>query len=255
MHPAVDLFAAGQELPSKFKFAATLLKKVMGALDYREKLVYLDQNLPNERRRFTHGHELGHEVLPWHKHAYFADDGNTLSSDTRDQLEMEANAFSAELLFGLGRFTTMADDYKPGLGAPLALNSEFQTSAAATIRRYVETTRHTVALVTLGRIPVQPNGRLSLKVMPAMTTQSATFAERYGPAVDMVGYAISVKDQPAVQLAHTAGQGGREAVDMALDTKRGTATFHTESFNNGHLNFLILSRRRRLLGRPVKIVH
>jgi len=149
LHPATDLFAAGEALPSKFKSAAALLKKVIGALDYREKVVYLDQDLSNERQRFTHGHELGHAALPWQKLVYYADDDDTISPDTREQLEIEANAFSADLLFGIDRFTAMADDFKSGLGAPLALNGQFQTSAHAAIRRYAETTRRSSLPTTL----------------------------------------------------------------------------------------------------------
>lgn len=254
LHPSTDLFAAGEELPSKFKSAAALLRrKVIGALDYREKVVYLDQDLSNERQRFTHGHELGHAALPWQRPVYHADDDNTISPDTREQLEIEANAFSADLLFGVDRFTAMADDFKSGLGAPLALNGQFQTSAHAAIRRYAETTRHPIALITLGRFPNWTGGRLSMKVMQAM--QSASFEERYGSVAAMVRNTIAVDSQRAVKLAYdTEGPGIRDAVNMVLETRRGMTTFVAESFNNGHFTFLVLSRRQRFAGRPVTIM-
>ncbi len=199
--PAQELFAAGVEMPPGIAaIAAKLAKKVMGGLAFAEKRVYIntaDQALP--RRRFVHGHELGHRVLPWQEQAYYADDDNTLDPQTRDALEWEANAFSAELLFGLDRFTKMADDWAPGIAVPLHLSGVFETSAHAALRRYVETSGHRVALLTLGRFPRHTKSeRLPyLPVMADQCAESASFRDRFGAVT-----ALAAKPLPLASIRH-----------------------------------------------------
>lgn len=80
--PAQALFDTGQRMPRGI--AAKLARKVMAGLAFDEKRVYLTMDQPTPRRRFVHGHELGHKVLLWQERAYYADDDNTLNPDTRD---------------------------------------------------------------------------------------------------------------------------------------------------------------------------
>lgn len=240
--PAASLFELGEEVPPGFR---ALLKKitgrVLGGLAYRERTVYLDLSQLLERRRFTHGHELGHDVLPWHERAYFVDTSHTLDPRVREEMEQEANAFSADLLFGLDRFAQQANDFAPGLAVPLQLCQEFQTSAHASIRRYVETSRHVLALITLGQFRVHPGGVASLPVFDGQCVQSVTFAKRYGEILDLVpGKTIALTDSPAVMLAATESGGLRETSELQLETRRGPVRFQAESFNNRRLNFVLL---------------
>lgn len=244
LHPAEALWEAGDAMPPHMlAILKKLGRRVMGGLALSEKQIYLDFNLPSPRRRFVHGHELGHEVLPWQKQAYYADTDFTLDPQTRDAMEAEANIFSAELLFGLDRFTTQADDYAPGILAPLSLNGDFAVSAHSALRRYAETTSYTVALLVFGRHGSRP-------VFEDQCAQSASFAHRYGPITPLLTPSLS--QHPAVMAIGRASAGNtiENGETMTLDTRRGSVAFRTEAFTNGRVSFVMLSRRS-ILGRPL----
>lgn len=256
LYPSEALWAAGEEMPpGMLEILRKLKRKVVGGLAFAEKRVYLDFDQPIARRRFIHGHELGHKVLPWQERAYFTDDDYTLAPETRDAMESEANMFSAELLFGLDRFTAMADDYAPGVVAPLELNGSFGVSAHAALRRYVATSRHNIALLALGRRQVGTAMGNALPVMAGQCAHSASFADRYGLITEVVAGALPLSEHPALAAiarapSTTVIQGGG---GITLDTKRGLVTFEAESFTNGRLNFVVVFRRHLFSGRRLKV--
>lgn len=146
-----DLYEFEDEVPPEMrKILAKIQGNVLGVLSTDERRYYVDPTLPLERRRFTEAHEIGHDALPWHAGAYFAEDYTTLRSSTRDLLEAEANQFAAEVLFAGDRFSEQADAMQPSIEVPLSLNALYQTSAAATLRRYVANSRHPLALIATG---------------------------------------------------------------------------------------------------------
>lgn len=254
-----DLFDLGEDdepPPGVLKTMRKLAGKLLGALALPEKTVYIDSSLMPERRRYTQGHEIGHEALPWHRSAYWGDDKHTLAADTRDALEREANAFSAELLFGLNRFTEQADDLAPGLAAPLELAPVYQTSAHATLRRYVERSEHALGLLVFGRYFVQMNGGTALKVLPYQCVESQRFNERYGPVAQLAPGKFSISEEPVARVAAELGTGiGEEQVELTLDTRRGKVAFRAEVFSNGHFRFVLLYKRRLVQGRRLRALN
>lgn len=249
--PPEALFEMGDDIPPGLMAKIRKLAgKVAGGLAFQEKTVYLDFSQPFERRRFTHGHEIGHGVLPWHRGAYFGDDQHTLHPDTRDGLEQESNAFAADLLFGLDRFIEQADSFAPGIGVPLSLNDVYAVSAHASLRRYGEGSRRRVAVLALGRYPVSPGGKPALKVMTRQCAESTSFLERYGPIAEIVPPTLEVGAYPlAAAAAQLVGTGvGVAPSEITLDTRRGRVRFDAELFSNGHLRFVLLYRRPAVLG-------
>lgn len=108
------------------------------------------------RRRFTVGHELGHFLLPWHKQERFeckpADVGVSSSSATSTErmptIEVEANAFAAELLMPRRHFKQILDTLgEPELEHIVELSSKFDVSVEATIWRYKALSDYPVAFV------------------------------------------------------------------------------------------------------------
>lgn len=248
LHPHQDLYAAGSDIPPHIRKIMDKLKssaKVLGGLAIPERRVYLDTSLIQPRRRFAHGHEIGHHALPWQEQAYYTDDQFTLNPETRDAMEAEANAFSAELLFGIDRFTRMADDHAPGVIVPLKLNESFAVSAHAALRRYVSTSRHDVALLALGRRHVTTARGTALQPLLGQCAESATFGDRYGSITNLAPGPLLLAQHPC--LADIASAPSTTIIedggDITLDTKRGSTRFHTESFTNGRLNFVLVFRR------------
>ena len=256
LHTAQDLYEMGEDVPPRIRaIMAKMARKVIGAFDLRERQIYLDTTMALPRQRFVHGHETGHAVLPWHTRAYMGDDATTLALDTRDLLEQEANAFSAELLFAGSGFTRRADDSAPGLGRPLELAETYGTSAHAALRRYAEHSSHEVALLVFGKLTVHANGAPGLKVFPKQCAQSPSFTRRLGAIVSLVPPVMSTAHGDAVTVAARATHGVEDTTTLRVPDQRrgGHVDLTAEVFTNGHLRFVLLHRNPRFAGPRVRI--
>ena len=163
--PIDDLLAAAKvgnlEITEEVKqsFAARLIgparqgfdsmwEKIRGIADLRERITYVAENTTQPRIRFAKGHELGHEVLPWH---YLDpgrfDDEKSLTCEAEEIFDMEANFFSAEVIFQGSDFTGLVRDYTVGFNSIFHLADMHGASRHATAWRYVEEQDESVALV------------------------------------------------------------------------------------------------------------
>jgi Zn-dependent peptidase ImmA (M78 family) len=102
-------------------------------------LLFVNGRQPPARQRFTLAHELGHHRLG---HATVVDRPQAFS-DHHDPLEVEANAFAAELLIPRAAMERWADEREPG---PITLEDVVRIAAgygvSAQMARYrLETTR------------------------------------------------------------------------------------------------------------------
>lgn len=238
----IDLFD-DDDVPDEMR--ATLAKiqgNVLGALSVEERRYYVDPTLPLERRRFTEAHEIGHDALPWHGGAYFADDRTTLTAKTRVLLEAEANLFAAEILFAADRFSNEADSVAASIDVPLELNTKYQTSAAATLQRYVSNSRRTLALIGTG---LRPSRMGHLPVYSTLSCESTKFRAKFGAVTQLVGSWLGPKHYPEVDALNTSHRGVVPATDVTLDTSRGRVRFIAEGFGNGHSGFVLLRERKK----------
>lgn len=226
---------------------------VLGALAIPERIVFIDRTQPRGRQRFTHGHEIGHDVLPWHADAYFGDDENALRAETSNELEAEVHCFSSDLNFQLDRFSFQADDYALSLHTPLTLADEWDMSRHATIRRYVEFTRHTCGLVVLGRFTVSAgeNGT-ALKVLQGL--ESVSFRQRFGPAINLFPTLIPIDSCPVAVDAYAALTGcTEEPVTHNVCSLGGAGAMEYDVFFNQFTIFVLFYPRKVLrLGRRVR---
>src|SRR6266545_2946883 len=53
------------------------LDLLLGSVQFDSREVYLQQGLFHLKRRFVHAHEIGHEMLPWHRELYASLDDKT----------------------------------------------------------------------------------------------------------------------------------------------------------------------------------
>lgn len=242
-----------EDVPPAFRgILAKIRGTVLGALSIPERRVFVDDAQSAPRARFTEAHEIGHDALPWHRHAYYGDDHFTLDRSSEAGMEAEANLFAAEVLFGLDRFTEQADSYRPSLDVPLGLNGDYLVSAQAAVRRYAELSRHPVALLVVGRY-LSAGTPSSLRIL--QTHQSSAFMRRYGPVGQClrVGRLSSVLYPEVRQLAVEHPTHVAES-SMTLETTRGRVHFRSEGFSNGHIGMVLLTRKQPTLGRPIKLV-
>jgi hypothetical protein len=151
------------------------LKKWLGAYLFKADVAFVDFSQTAGRARFTEAHELGHQVIPWHRGAY-VDDEQSLFRDTEALLEKEANLAAAHLIFQGAPFFERAYDYPLSLRTPILLANEFEASLHSTIRFYVEQHAEPVAVVIAGRYP-----RYDGTVPIFQALESKAFHARFGP--------------------------------------------------------------------------
>jgi hypothetical protein len=253
-----DLYDLGDVPPELARRLRRLVGKVKGAFAFRERVVYLDAEQPRPQRRFVHGHELGHHALPWHQDAYYGDDHRTLDPDTHEELEAEANAFSAELLFNIDAFTERAHATMLGLAPALELADTFDTSRHAAIRRYVESAPRPCGLLIIGKYPVYPNGRPALKVLRSL--ESNSFRDRYGTVATCIPTTLPINESELGRDAYTAlsGQAATPVILghlTAIDSRRGAVRLDYEVYSNTYRVFVLLKPHRRLeIGTPARTV-
>ena len=97
----------------------------------------------------------------------------TLDPETRDELEQEANAFSAQLCSGMANSREMAESRPVSLAVPLDLSTKFAASGHAAARHYVSQSGRTMALLVLGKLVQFRGGRPGLPVFGAQCVESA----------------------------------------------------------------------------------
>jgi Zn-dependent peptidase ImmA (M78 family) len=127
------------------------LRKINGILDRQTKIIYVDIEQLENRKRYIKLHEVGHEVIPWQKEMYeiLEDDEITISDIVKDEFEAEANYFASATLFQLERFDEEANRLPLEIGSAFELAKMFGGSVHATLRRYVENSSNRCALLVL----------------------------------------------------------------------------------------------------------
>ncbi|MDP2421339.1 ImmA/IrrE family metallo-endopeptidase [Sediminibacterium sp.] len=210
------------------------LKKVYGAFDRSERIIYINPFIHKNKKAFVQLHETGHAVIPWQKATgYFVDDTITLDADTKVQFEEEANYFASGALFQLDRFKDELLKMPLEIGSPLALAELFGGSKHAGMRRYVEVCPKRCALLVLERKEESPKGEL---LSFRNCFHSDKFLRSFG---DLSWPAIFDKSFPFIQdylrkrRLHNEGS-------IWLQTQAGMECFEYHYFNNSHNVFVLL---------------
>lgn len=216
----------------------TMWQKIRGIADIRKRVTYVDENTSQPRILFAKGHELGHQVLPWHElnPGYF-DDDKILMGNAEEIFDAEANFFSAEVIFQGDNFTPMVRDYTVGFDTIFHLAERHGASYHATAWRYIEEQDEAVALIPywpcpnrfnpeifhLGKIVASPKfqHKFSSIDIPQELTQGQPWIAAY--------------DSDLVQN------------DMiSLDCDAGAFRFEWEAWWNSYTLFVILRQKPKL---------
>lgn len=128
-----------------------VVRKIMGVLDIKSRKIYIDCEVSEFREAFLKLHEAGHNLLPWQREMYefIQDSKQTLSLETREDFEKEANVFASELLFQLDTFTDFARQGEFSILNPVKLSTKFGASIYSTIRRFVSESEAECALIVI----------------------------------------------------------------------------------------------------------
>ena len=225
-------------------------QKIRGIADLRERVVYVPSESGSPREFYAKGHELGHQVIPWHKirRDFYEDDDLTLSPATEKRFEVEANFFSSEVIFQGRRFRARALDYKSSLDAVFKLAEEHGSSRHAALRRYVED--HDEAILGVPYWPhdydAEDDGPRILRAGRGFA--SSSFQRKYGD-VDLPRRLSS--DHEWVEARREGKKCGGE---IKLICGADAVSFEWESWWNSYCLFVLLRRKPPLasVGRIVR---
>ena len=126
-------------------------RRILGAIVFPQRVVYVDLSQSEGRRRLTEAHEIGHRIIPWHEESFLLDHEASLMAQTRDKLESEAYLAGSHLMFQAQHFMKTALDFRVTLATPILLSTQYRASIHATLRYYVENHPDDVAMIVTGR--------------------------------------------------------------------------------------------------------
>jgi hypothetical protein len=209
-------------------------RRLLGALWFEERALFVDDTQAPARRRFTEAHELVHALCPWHGAALREDTEDELFRATRAALEIEANAGAGMLIFQRADFAARAAEGPCSIRTGLALAARYGASRHAALHHYVATHPSPLALVVAGRYPRRDG---SLPVWRGV--ESPAFAARFGPAA------------PRLHAGLAPGGGLRELAEAARTTSDPPSAriclpglpgaFRAEAWDNRHAVLLALA--------------
>jgi hypothetical protein len=232
-------------------------KRILGAVLFKERVVFVDTAEPEERQLFTDAHETTHLLCEWHEASLRLDGEETLFRDMTEQIEAEANYGASCLIFQGSRFHRRALHEQVSIRTPLALAPEYGASRHSTLHYYVDGHPDAVALLVAGRYP---HGDGTLPIWRSVESQQ--FLRRFGRLRShLPGGKLPVLEESPSPLAEIVNA-SRLAVDppdtvvALLDVAgRGRTAFVAEAFFNGRCHLVLFTERRaRTLGRRARAV-
>ena len=198
-------------------------RRLLGALWFERRVIYVDERQSPPRRRFTEAHELVHALCPWHEAVLRLDTANELFKPVVDAVEAEANAGAGMLIFQGSAFARRAAQGPCSIETAFALAREHGASRHATLHHYVQTHPGSAALLAVGRFPRRDG---SLPVWSSV--ESPAFRRRHGRAAAHypAGLLPGGTLHGLIEAARTSGTGPRDTIRLGERGRRLAAEAH-----------------------------
>lgn len=141
------------------EFRTPELEKGRAILSYNQRVVAI--NAGDERKtNFPKFHEIAHYVLPNHREKlFYCCDDEKMSPATKNDLEMEANVFAADLIYKGNQFSIESNSVEISFNSVANLATKYGSSIESTIRRFVERS----LFPCMSMVYVKDNGRWRIK--------------------------------------------------------------------------------------------
>ena len=133
------------ELAQAPPIADAVRDRLLGAIWFEERALFVDRRQSMPRRRFTEAHEAVHLLCPWHAAALRVDTASELFGALARGIEAEANFGAGQLIFQ-AEHSTPRRSYTSGRSVPCARWPD--GSALRTMRRLTTTS---TAILSLSR--------------------------------------------------------------------------------------------------------
>lgn len=229
--------------------------RILGAIWYEEKVVFIDKDQSQQRQLWTDGHEAGHAMCGWHAPILRLDNEDTLFKCLHPGVEAEANYCAGYLIFQGGRFHREALKHQISMRTPLALCHQYGASRHATLRYYVEHHPFAVALLIAGR---RAEGDGSIPIWHSV--ESVEFEQRFGRLQDRLpSGTLRITDGQDAPLADIL-RASRSSIDPPSKVVRipdhdGTRhPYVAEAFFNQWNHFILVAEEKSTrLGQRVRL--
>ena len=230
--------AAGVSLGAGLDAIPSAAGRVLGALWFQERVLFVDGRQSAARRRFTEAHELSHAICPWHEAVLRLDTQAELFGGPSLGLEAEANFGAGQLIFQGGLFAAEAARGECSLATPFALAGGYGASRQAAAHHFVESHEAARAMLVAGRWPGR-DGCLPIW----RSVESPAFRRRFGRFSDRVPGGRLGGDGPladAIAGARTTSEPVSARVTL---TDRAGRQRHcaTEVVNNRHCHLVFVA--------------
>jgi hypothetical protein len=206
-------------------------RRLLGALWFERREVFVDLAQPAPRRRFTDAHEAMHALCPWHEAVLREDTESELSLDTALAIEAEANFGAGLLIFQGRRFARRIADAPADMATVEQLAAEHGASRQATLHHFAQHHQRAVALLSIGRFP-QSDGRLPVW----RTVASPAFRRRFGHLAADLAPGGPLRELVEAARRFSAPVGAR----LALPDGSGTVRRWTADAHYNRRAFLVL---------------
>lgn len=117
-----------------------------------QKRIYIDDSVPDLKKRWYESHEVAHSLIPWHADYMLGDDRATLSPSCHQTIEAEANYGSGRLIFPQPAFTEARLASQIDLSFVRDLAKHFGNTITSTLWRCVEQSEE-IMFATIGEHP------------------------------------------------------------------------------------------------------
>jgi uncharacterized protein DUF955 len=219
--------------------------KIIGILDRRSHIIYVDPHAHDSRKLFVTYHEVTHSILGWQRIILTQEDEVTLSAECENLFEAEANYGAADILFQCDRFEKEARDYELSMESALYLSARYDASRHATLRRFTERNHRPCLLMVL--TPTQrehSDGRKSYYVVYSIA--SVSFVDEFGNQPDLTFV------NPGHDLGKILNNGLQGEIALS-DTRGFLRTCRVQAYSNGYNMFVLIYPNQSISSR--KIVH
>jgi|GEM_PF-1812073 len=235
-----------EKLPARDDIRDELRERLLGAVWFEQRALFLDERQSLPRRRFTEAHELVHLLCPWHEAVLRLDTAAELFGELSRGIEAEANFGAGQLIFQGGTFAAAARAHERSLRTPFALAAEYGASRHAAAHHYVESHGEPLALLVAGRWPAADG---CLPVFRGV--ESASFAQRFGRLAPLLGGArLAARPGAGAPLAEAIDAARRCSDPVAAELwlpDRGARLrrLHAEVVNNRHCHLVLVAELPR----------
>lgn len=150
------------------------------------KRILIDSELPKLKHRWAEGHEIGHDLTPWHKEYLLGDSEDELSPACHATIEAEANYACGQLLFLQERFVDEMMSLSLTIDSVNYLADLFGNTRTSTLWRLVEQYRGSKPIVGIVSChPIRLEKDFDAKQPCRHVIQSPVFRQRFSNVTEI----------------------------------------------------------------------